>query len=250
MERIRRLTKGQIVLAAVCVMIAIVGTAAAVQAGARPVFNSQKLSLEEGQTKTLKIKKVNKKNIKKTVFKSSKNSVAKVTAEGEVTGVKQGKATITCKLTLKSKKKYTLKCKVTVRSDSQEGSTVDIGNNMQEAVNKMRLFIGEKELHVRWEDNESVDALRKIVGEHPLRIQMSMYGGFEQVGALGTDIPRNDVQTTTSAGDIVLYSGNQIVIFYGSNSWAYTRLGKVIDMAADEISELLGNGDVVITLSE
>ncbi len=243
MERIRRLTKGQIVLAAVCVMIAIVGIAAAVQAAARPVFNNQKLSLEEGQTKTLKIIKVKKKNIKKTVFKSSKNSVAKVTAEGEVTGVKQGKATITCKLTLKSKKKYTLKCKVTVKSDLQEGSMV-------ETVNKIRLFIGDKELPVRWEDNESVDALREIVGGHPLRVQMSMYGGFEQVGDLGTDIPRNDVRTTTNAGDIVLYSGNQIVIFYGSNSWAYTRLGKVIGMAADEISELLGNGDVVITLSE
>lgn len=58
------------------------------------------------------------------------------------------------------------------------------------------------------------------------------------------------MQTTTSAGDIVLYSGNQIVMFYGSNSWAYTRLGKVTDMSADEMAELLGNGDVEITLSD
>ncbi len=58
---------------------------------------------------------------------------------------------------------------------------------------------------------------------------MSMYGGFEQVGEIGTSLPRNDVQTTTSAGDIVLYSGNQIVIFYGNNSWAYTRLGHITD---------------------
>ena len=79
---------------------------------------------------------------------------------------------------------------------------------------------------------------------------MSMYGGFEQVGALVTDLPRNDVQTTTSAGDIVLYSGNQIVMFYGSNSWAYTRLGKVTDTSSDEMAELLGNGDVEITLSD
>ena len=78
---------------------------------------------------------------------------------------------------------------------------------------------------------------------------MSMYGGFEQVGDLGTHLPRNDVQTTTSAGDIVLYSGNQIVIFYGPNSWAYTKLGKVSNMSADEMAELLGNGDIVITLS-
>lgn len=119
-----------------------------------------------------------------------------------------------------------------------------------EAADTIRLFIGEEELPVKWENNESVDALRELVGGQPLSIQMSMYGGFEQVGALGTDLPRNDVQTTTSAGDIVLYSGNQIVMFYGSNSWAYTRLGKVTDMSADEMTELLGNGDVVITLSE
>lgn len=128
------------------------------------------------------------------------------------------------------------------------------GNNMvegeEETMNTIRLFIGEEELSVKWEDNESVDALRELVGGQPLRVQMSMYGGFEQVGALGTDLPRNDVQTTTSAGDIVLYSGNQIVMFYGSNSWAYTRLGKVTDMSADEMSKLLGNGDVMITLSE
>ena len=76
---------------------------------------------------------------------------------------------------------------------------------------------------------------------------MSMYGGFEQVGPIGSSITRNDKQTTTDYGDIVLYSGNQIVVFYGSNSWAYTRLGH-IDMTQEEITELLGNGDVEITL--
>ncbi|MBD5459463.1 MAG: linear amide C-N hydrolase [Lachnospiraceae bacterium] len=114
----------------------------------------------------------------------------------------------------------------------------------------LRLFIGEKELPVRWEENESVEALRELVKEQPLSIQMSMYGGFEQVGALGTDIPRNDVQITTGAGDIVLYSGSQIVLFYGSNSWAYTRLGRITDTSAEEMAQLLGNGDVTITLSE
>ena len=83
-----------------------------------------------------------------------------------------------------------------------------------------------------------------------LTIRMSMYGGFEQVGSLGASLPRNDVQTTTSAGDIVLYSGNQMVIFYGSNSWAYTRLGRITDKSAREMAELLGNGDVTVTIGE
>lgn len=111
----------------------------------------------------------------------------------------------------------------------------------------MMLRIDNTEISVQWEDNESVEALKDLIREAPLTINMSMYGGFEQVGSLGTSLPRNDVQTTTEAGDIVLYSGNQIVVFYGSNSWAYTRLGHV-ELSAAEMSDLLSHGDVTITL--
>ena len=111
----------------------------------------------------------------------------------------------------------------------------------------MRMWIGDTEVQVNWEDNESVDALRELM---PLTVNMSMYGGFEQVGSIGSSLPRNDRQTTTSSGDIVLYSGNQIVVFYGSNSWAYTRLGKITDKSEEEMRDLLGAGDVTIRLSE
>ncbi len=111
----------------------------------------------------------------------------------------------------------------------------------------MMLRIDNTEISVRWEDNESVEALEDLIREAALTINMSMYGGFEQVGSLGTSLPRNDVQTTTEAGDIVLYSGNQIVVFYGSNSWAYTKLGHV-ELSASEMSDLLSHGDVTITL--
>ena len=111
----------------------------------------------------------------------------------------------------------------------------------------MKLLIGETEVAVQWEDNESVVALRELVADGPLTISMSMYGGFEQVGSLGTSLPRSDVQTVTKAGDIVLYAGNQIVIFYGSNSWSYTRLGKITDQTLD-LEELLGDRDVEITI--
>lgn len=92
-------------------------------------------------------------------------------------------------------------------------------------------------------------SLIKLVESEPLEIEMSMYGGFEQVGSLGTSLPRDDKQITTKAGDIVLYSGNQIVVFYGSNSWAYTRLGSITDKTASEMADLLGNGNVRITIS-
>lgn len=114
----------------------------------------------------------------------------------------------------------------------------------QKAEDTMRLLIGETEVPVTWENNVSVEALKEL---SPVTIQMSMYGGFEQVGPIGQSIVRNDVQTETSYGDIVLYSGNQIVIFYGSNSWAYTRLGHV-DLSQQEMREMLGSGDVAITL--
>ena len=116
-------------------------------------------------------------------------------------------------------------------------------------VEMLTMKIGNTTVAVDWEDNESVAALRELVKDKPLTVQMSMYGGFEQVGSLGTSLPRNDSQTTTAAGDIVLYSGNQIVVFYGSNSWAYTQLGHVTDKTAAEMAELLGNGNVTITIS-
>ena len=113
----------------------------------------------------------------------------------------------------------------------------------------MRMKIGDTEVAVTWEENESVEALKDLVASGELSIQMSMYGGFEQVGPLGASLPRSDVQTTTEPGDIVLYSGNQLVVFYGSNSWAYTKLGHITDKTQAELTELLSAGDKVITLS-
>lgn len=113
----------------------------------------------------------------------------------------------------------------------------------------LKMTIGSTPVAVSWEDNEAVQALRGLCAEQPLTISMSMYGGFEQVGSIGTNLPANDVQTTTAAGDIVLYSGNQMVVFYGSNSWAYTRLGHITDQSADGMAQLLSNGDTTITIS-
>ena len=113
----------------------------------------------------------------------------------------------------------------------------------------LTMKIDGKKVAVDWEKNESVAALTELVKDKPLTVQTSMYGGFEQVGSLGTSLPRNDAQTTTQAGDIVLYSGNQIVVFYGTNSWAYTRLGHITDKTAAQMKDLLGNGNVTIEFS-
>ena len=124
-----------------------------------------------------------------------------------------------------------------------------IAEDEKEENDVMKMMIGNTAVNVVWENNESVEALKALTADKPLVIQMSMYGGFEQVGAIGQSLPRSDVQTVTNAGDIVLYSGNQIVVFYGSNSWAYTRLGHISDKTAQEMAALLGNGNVTITIS-
>ncbi|WP_294320041.1 cyclophilin-like fold protein [Pseudobutyrivibrio sp.] len=115
-----------------------------------------------------------------------------------------------------------------------------------EETDAMKLKIDGAEVPVTWEENSSVEALKDM---SPLTVEMSMYGGFEQVGSIGKSIAKDDKQTTTDYGDIVLYSGNQIVIFYGSNSWAYTRLGH-IDMTQEELTDMLGSKDVTVTLEK
>ena len=113
----------------------------------------------------------------------------------------------------------------------------------------MQMTIENTPVSVAWENNDAVQSLKELCRNRPLTIQMSMYGGFEQVGSIGASLPANDVQTTTSAGDIVLYSGNQMVVFYGSNSWAYTPLGHITDKTAEEMTQLLSHGNVTVTLT-
>ncbi len=135
-------------------------------------------------------------------------------------------------------------------SETPNSPAVSDEADMKKEERGMIMKIEDTEVIVAWEDNESVEALQELCEEKPLAVQMSMYGGFEQVGSLGTDLPNSDVQTTTGPGDIVLYSGNQLVVFYGSNTWEYTRLGRITDKSADEMTKLLSNGDVTIIITE
>ena len=112
----------------------------------------------------------------------------------------------------------------------------------------MKLYINDTEIPVSWEDNDTTKELVEQAESGDIIVSMSMYSDNEQVGSLGRSYTRNDKQTTTHNGDIVLYNGNNIVVFYGSNSWSYTRLGKM-DMSESEILELLSNGDVELKIS-
>lgn len=138
--------------------------------------------------------------------------------------------------------------------EESDSSTVpesgDVENGQIEEENsemQMNVQVGGSTFTATLEENAAADALVDMMEQGPVTIQMSDYSGFEKVGPLGTSLPASSQQTTTQAGDIVLYQGNQIVMFYGSNSWSYTRLGHINDLTGWK--EALGNGDVTVTLS-
>ena len=120
---------------------------------------------------------------------------------------------------------------------SSQSSVVDEDDDMT-------LKIDDKEIDVTWLDNDSVKALKKIL---PLTINMHEYGGFEQTGSIGQSIIRNDEQIDTLPGDIVLYNGNAISVFYAPSSWSYTRLGH-INLTNNELNTLLNKDSVTFVL--
>jgi hypothetical protein len=125
-------------------------------------------------------------------------------------------------------------------------------SEVQEETKEMKsitMKINDEEVKVAWEDNESVRALAELASKSPLTINTSMYGGFEQVGAIGTTLPSNDTNTKTKPGDIMLYTSDNIVVFYGSNSWSYTRLGHIENKSRQELADLLGGNNAVITIT-
>lgn len=133
------------------------------------------------------------------------------------------------------------------------GSTEDAKTTKEETENgkgktEMVLYIDGKKADVIWEENDSVEELKKLAAEEEITISMSRYSNNEQVGDIGRTITSNDKRTTTKSGDIVLYSSDQMVIFYGSNTWAYTRLGKIINPDSKELAEILSSADVNVTL--
>ena len=120
-------------------------------------------------------------------------------------------------------------------------------NSQETPINKeinMTLLIDNQELDVYWEDNDSVNAIKGIL---PLIINMHQYGGFEQTGSIGQPIVKNDSQIDVVPGDIVLYNGNAISVFFNNSSWSYTRLGH-INLDNSELNVLLNKPSVMFVI--
>ena len=125
---------------------------------------------------------------------------------------------------------------------SKSENTENYSETETEAKTKLKIQIGGKTFTATLEDNAAVREFTEMLLDAPLSVEMSDYSGFEKVGSLGKSLTADDRQTTTHAGDIVLYNGNQIVMFYGSNSWSYTRLGHIDDLTG--WADALGGGNI------
>ena len=135
-----------------------------------------------------------------------------------------------------------------LQDSSEPNETPDAGNSENkedEITDTVYLTIGSHRISVKLEKNEATDALTEILNQGDITYTASDYGGFEKVGDLGHMLPHSDRRITTEAGDVILYLGNQIVLFYGSNTWSYTKLGKMNGYSASELRDILTESNPV-----
>lgn len=119
----------------------------------------------------------------------------------------------------------------------------------EESTVKMKLEMGDHIFTAVLEENSSVDALKELLADGPLTLHMMDYAGMEKGADLGTVLPENNVQMHTQAGDIILYQGKTFVIYYDTNSWSLTPIGKIENVDAAKLRQALGTGDVAVTVS-
>lgn len=128
-------------------------------------------------------------------------------------------------------------------------SASEVEKTEEKIETKLQIEVNGYTLTATLADNDSAKALAELIKDEPLTLELREYGSFEKVGPLPQSLPANDESITTEPGDIMLYVGNQITIFYGSNTWSYTRLGKIDNVTQSELKGIFGEGDVTVTFS-
>ena len=119
----------------------------------------------------------------------------------------------------------------------------------QEEEMKITLSVNGTGLTAALAETEAAQTLYEMLGEDALTLHLRDYGGWEKVGELGFSLPTSNEQMRAEPCDFVLYQGNQFVLFYGSNSWSYTRLGRIENLSAAELKGILGGGSITVSLS-
>lgn len=123
------------------------------------------------------------------------------------------------------------------------------GARANDEVPELNIQVGEHLLTATLADNSTAEVLIKLLSDGPVTIGLRDYAGMEKVGTLPVSLPRNDEPINAKAGDLILYQGNAFVIYYDTNAWSLTRIGKINDVAQRELKDILGGGDVTVTLS-
>ena len=137
---------------------------------------------------------------------------------------------------------------------NNEKQISNITNNITEGdeviqMDNMQIKVNDKVLKVKLEKNSSVDAFIEKLKDGDIIVNAHDYGNFEKVGELGFSLPTNDTKITTQSGDLILYQGNQVSLYYDTNTWTFTKLGKVDGISEQELKDILGSGNVTLTFS-
>ena len=159
---------------------------------------------------------------------------------------------------------FTVLCMITACGNSKEEQKVNKkseisteiktaesdGENTEQEVTemKMKVQVGDTVFTATLAENSSVDALKELMADGPLTLNMSDYAGMEKGADLGITLPQNNEQMNTRAGDIILYQGRTFAIYYDTNSWSLTPIGKIDNVDPEELRKVLGSGDVTVTL--
>ncbi|MBP5246883.1 MAG: hypothetical protein J6Z31_03415 [Fibrobacter sp.] len=114
---------------------------------------------------------------------------------------------------------------------------------------KLKIHVNDTTFTATFEENSSARAFAEFLVQSPLTLNMHDYGSFEKVADLPQNFPRNDTQIHVDAGDIILYQGNSITIYYDKNSWSFTRLAHIDNVNKKRLKEILGSGNAKVTFS-
>ena len=215
----------------ICLILTLAMTCGCAEAktnSKKPKLNTTSMKLKVKQSKTLKLKNTT----KKVSFKiTSGESVIKIKRKSKtsikITGLKTGKAKIRATLSGKSST-----CKVSVKALAK----------------LLKIKANGYTLKAYFIKNSSANALKKKLKNGSITIKMHDYGGFEKVGDLPFSLPTNDEYITTSPGDVILYQGSQLTIYYDTNSWEFTKVAKIRGDNS-KLKEKLGKGNVTVKLS-
>ncbi len=136
-----------------------------------------------------------------------------------------------------------------VQTEIQPAESAEEGIEQEVTEMKMKIQVGDTDFTATLAENSSVDALRELMADGPLTLTMSDYANMEKGADLGVTLPQNNEQMNTQAGDIILYQGRTFVIYYDTNSWSLTPIGKIDNVDEESLKAALGDGDVTVTLS-